>query len=278
MKRIILLVCLIVFGSAALAQHTVVKYISTREARQQYANKIKQEAFLLFPDHREAPIQWFDSLKLKWLDAGYDAGNLSLQAQPGEYAVFQTGIWAIREDLKNIRVIFSDLKSKAGKQIGSGEVTCFNTGGINYQGHPFGQKVNVPSGALQALWMGIRIPETAKGEYSGQMTIQAAVAAKTGTLQTASKKINIRLTVSGELIADHGFDEGSRLSRMAWLNATDGMDGRVPNGFLPVSRKNQELHISGRSLQIGGDGLPEKITTFFTPSNQSLSAQGEPLL
>lgn len=278
MKRIILLISLVVFGSAVLAQNMVVKYISTRDARQHFTSKIKQEAFLLFPDHREAPIQWFDSLKLKWLDAGYDAGDFSLLAQPGEYAVFQTGIWAIRKDLKNIRVIFSDLKSKSGKQIRSGEVTCFNTGGINYEGNPFGQKVNVPSGALQALWMGIRIPEAAKGEYSGQMTIQASVAAKTGTLQTVSKKINIRLTVSGELIADHGFNEGRRLSRMAWLNATDGMDGRVPKGFLPVSRKNQELHISGRSLEIGEDGLPEKITTYFTASNQSLSAQGEPLL
>ncbi|MDP4213672.1 MAG: DUF6067 family protein, partial [Bacteroidota bacterium] len=278
MKRIIFLTCFAAIGSAAFAQDAAVKYISTRDAVHQYANKIKQQVFLVFPDDRQAPIQWFDSLKLKWLEAGYSPDHISMHAQPGEYFVFQTGIWAIRQNLNHVHVYFSDLKTKGGDLIAAGAATCFNTGGIDYQGHPFTQNVNVPANDVQALWMGIGIPDAAKGDYAGQIIVEATVMGKAGSFQTVSKKITIQITVSGDSLPDHGFDEGSRLSRMAWLNSTNGMDAQVPKEFQPVSRNERVLAVSGRSLQIADDGLPEKITSYFTPSNQSVSAHGDPVL
>jgi hypothetical protein len=268
-RELIVLVLLSLAGTASYSQSVAQKYISTREAFRQFTPKLKNERFLIFPELRDQPIKWLDSVRPGWIKNCYAIKPFKLHAQPGEYFVFQTGVWAIHHDLKNIQIKFSDLRSQDGKVIPAKEITCLNAGGTNYLGRPFTKQINVPAGVVQPLWMGISLPSAIHGKYNGIVTI---------TADHISKIIRIQLDVGGNVLTGHGFAEGKRLSRLAWLNSTIGLNDRVTKGYIPVSRTGNIIHILGRSLEIGDNGLPKKITTYFTPSNQSISKYGEPIL
>lgn len=269
MKKLLLslyIVCAIV---PVFAQNIHRQYIFTQEAIRLYQEKLSHKDFVAFPEVREEPIKWLDSLRPEWIKEDYTVKPYLLHAQPGEYFVFQTGVWAVQHELKNLQVNFSDFKSKTGKIIPAKKMTCFNAGGINYLGKPFTKQINVPSGKVQALWMGINLPSTAIGKYYGTVTINA---------NNISQTIKIQLDVNGKTLSDHGFDEGKRLSRLAWLNSDIGINNNITKGYIPVERKGNRIKILGRSMEIADDGLPGKITTYFTPSNQSISKSGQPII
>jgi len=188
------------------AQASPGNYISTQSAMQQFARKLTGKNFIIFPEAREFPVQWPDSLKPGWIKNDYNIKPYLLHAQPGENFVFQIGIWSINSEMKNVQIQFSDLKNEGIEIISSKEITCFNRGGINYQGHPFTKQISIPSRQVQALWMGINLPASAKGKYGSAVAI---------TNKSVSRIIKIQLEVSGKVLADHGFDEGRRLSRLA---------------------------------------------------------------
>ena len=244
-------------------------FIPINDVERQYGQKYKN-SFLVFAEQRENPIKWDDSLNINWLKNNYSDNPYILNAQPGEYFVFQLGIWATGKDLQNIQVHFSNLKNNNDKIIVSQKLTCFNTGGINYEGKPFVKHINIMAEKVQPLWIGIDIPAEAKGEYSGSISVSAE--------NIPSKNIKIKLVVEGEAMVDHGFSEGKNLSRLAWLNSTAGIDSKITKGYTTVSKTGNTINILGRSVTIAANGLPQNILSYFTPSNQSVSAKGESVI
>lgn len=95
MKKILLLLYLCSIGTSVFAQGAQSKYLSVSEATRLLPKKLGKQAFIVFPEVKDQPIQWLDSLRINWLQKDYSQKPYSLQAQPGEYFVFQTGIWAI---------------------------------------------------------------------------------------------------------------------------------------------------------------------------------------
>ncbi len=259
----------IVAGQLFFILGSAQEYISNQTARQEYAQLLKQRAFIAFPELREQPIRWLDSVKKEWLEHDYAIRPFVLHPQPGEYFVFQTGIWAISKELKKLGMSYSDFKTADGRIISSDRLTCFNAGGTDFRGRPFRKELDIPGQEVQSLWIGISVPETAKGIYTGMVTLSV-----NGDLQ----KIKIQLDIQGPAIADHGFDEGRRLARLSWLNSRAGLNDAVTKGYLPVKREGHLIRILGRSLEIAGDGLPADIRTYFTPSNQSVSKQGASII
>ncbi|HEY6081803.1 MAG TPA: hypothetical protein VIU45_00005, partial [Chitinophagaceae bacterium] len=62
MRKFLLFCCFcLVYGDLA-AQNVPGEYISTEEAAHWYEAKLKQQPFVVFPELRERPIQWIDSL------------------------------------------------------------------------------------------------------------------------------------------------------------------------------------------------------------------------
>ncbi|HRO44778.1 glycoside hydrolase domain-containing protein [Agriterribacter sp.] len=261
--------CILLFLSVSVYSQTGTgNYISPEVAAKQYTVLSKQ-SFYIFPETRDHPVKWNDSLQVSWLHNDYSKNNFVLQAQPGEYFVYQVGVWAIKTDLKNIQLSFSDLKTKNGKIISSRQVSCFNRGGIDYLGNPFTKKIDIQNGKVQPLWIGMDLSGITKGTYYGTATVSANNKAQT---------IKIQLEVDGEEVRDHGFNEGKRLSRMYWLNSTLGINDEVTKGYAPVTRNGNTLHILGRSVTIAANGLPQAIASYFTASNQSIAQKGEPIL
>jgi hypothetical protein len=222
-------------------------------------------AFVVAPALRENPIKWYDPPPDGRTAQPGQTDEFLLSAQPGEFYVYQLGLWATKTDLKDVRVIFSDLRSAAGTRIPAAKMTCFNTGGIDFQGRPFSKTIDVPAGRAQALWIGLDLEAAEPGIYAGAVSVQVG-----GERQA----VPLRLEIAGAAVAEHGVDEGRRLSRLSWLNSTVGFDGEITKGYLPVCVEGRKISILGRTLTIADNGLPSSIVSFFGPSNQSFVESG----
>ncbi len=233
-------------------------------------NLLMDKAFIAFPELRDNPIKWFNSISERKINSANYLSEFIMSAQPGEFYAYQVGVWALSSKVDDVQVEFSDLKSNNGDEIISASLmTCFNTGGIDYQGNNFTKKVSVQAGRIQSLWMGVDLTNIGVGNYSGTVSIVA---------QGEKKVIPIRLKVSGEIVPNHGYNEGVRLSRLNWLNSTVGINEEITKGYVPVQVDGNRISILGRSLDISDNGLPSSIISYFSESNQSIEDHGKPII
>jgi len=244
-------------------------YISTQNALNKYKNVLGDKAFLVFPESRKHSLQWFDSIPEIKIEQALSPEAFVLNAQPGEIITFQLGVWALKNDIKNIQIKFPDLKGENGAVIPSGKMTCYNLKGTDFKGQPFSKTLDVSAGRVQALWIGIDLADIAPGKYSGNVSVEAG---------GKSQDVNIEFNVSGEKVANHGYNEGWRLSRLDWLNSTVGIDENITGGYIPVHVRKHTVSILGRSLEIADNGLPASIVSFFDGSNEKINKQGEPIV
>ena len=123
--------------------------IATEKEKQDLKQKNTGD-FLLFPEDRAFPI------RLTVLPARWAKKRTSHQfigyAAPNEYYTWQTGVWATDKPLKDVRLTFSDFQHSSGYVISHEDITCFNTGGTNWDGQPVVFQVEVPLDQVQAMW------------------------------------------------------------------------------------------------------------------------------
>lgn len=231
----------------------------------------------VFPESRYNSFIMVDAIPQKWLDYTLEQRrNFTDEANPGEYYMFQTGFFAMRQDFIDVRARISDLENESGDVIASGKTFCLNTDGVDNDGKPFFRTLNVPQGKLQILWMGIKIPDTAKGTYKGKLWISP----KNG------KEVEISLTfkVDGKVLTDHGFSRDRSLARLHWLNSDAGIDHTVTKAYIPLKRSNsffsgkQTISFLGREVVIDKTGLPIEFNSAFKGANDQLSDNMSPVL
>jgi hypothetical protein len=259
-------ITLLLFLAVVSCSNPPLTNISTKDALVRYKQQLEGRSFIVIPETRSNIMKWFDSIPEYRIGDALSNKPFQMKAQPGEYLVFQTGLWATVSEVQDVNVSFSDLEGSGGKSIPASRLTCFNTGGINFSGRPFTKIVNVAAGRIQDLWMGVDLDGVERGIYKGSVKISSG-----GSEQT----LHLSLKVTGEPVVDHGFDEGARLSRLAWLNSTAGIDDKVAKGYIPVGIENKTISILGRQVTLSETGLPASYVSFFDASNQSFTERGE---
>jgi hypothetical protein len=266
MKRYFFLIAIVALVAAC--SDNKIRYISTADAYNEYGKALRNKLFYVFPELREQPLKWYDSIPRNRLDKIVRPGYFFMKASPGEVFIYQIGVWALNSEVKDLQVGFSELSGKSGR-ISSSKMYCYNLGGVDFKGNSFTKHINVSKGRIKNLWIGIDLDSTIAGTYRGTVTITGS-----GEKQT----IPLLLKVDGKRVPDHGYDLGAGLSRLNWLNSTVGEDENVTRGFTPVQQEGNRISILGRSFEIGSTGLPSAILSYFGPSNQSLTDQGEPVI
>jgi hypothetical protein len=269
MKNLIIsLIVLFSFCAVSVAGNTANK-LSTTVAAEKYGALLKNHTFLAFPELREAPLRWFDSIPEGKIEQALSGTNFEMEARPGEFFVFQIGLWAVGKEIKDVQIKWSDLKNGQGMSIPASRITCFNKGGTDFMGRPFSKEVNVKGQRVQALWLGVDLDKTAPGNYKGDVSLISG---------NEQFQVPFSLKISGEVIPNHGYNEGSRLSRLGWHNSTAGINEEVTKGFLPVQVEQNRISILGRSISIGENGLPASVISYFGSSNQLLVNKGAPII
>jgi len=245
--------------------------IATKEEVASFISKDPDKSYYLFPEDRSNPIRMTDFLPYKWIKGGL-TNTFRGEALRGEYYAFQIGIYPIKAPLTTIEVYFTDFTSEnRTTKIPAESFTCFNTGGINWDGKPFKKLCAVEQGKVQALWLGVQIDKnTQPGEYTGEIAITSK--------GMESQKIRVMLIVKNDVLEDAGDSEPWRHSRLRWLNSTVAMDDEIVTPFTPLKVSGTSVSCLGRTVQLGENGLPEQITSFFTAEVTHIGKTGRELL
>lgn len=208
-------------------------------------------AYLVFPEDRGRGIRLKRDLPADWTARG-PSDTFTGTALRDEFYVFQLGVYAARQALSDVSVEFGDLRCGAAT-IAAGALRCFNTGGVDWLGHPLRKRVDVAQGQVQALWCGVQVPpDAAPGLYTGLATVKVAGADAT--------PVTLALTVAPERLPDHGDSQPERLSRLRWLDSTLALDDEVTAPYTPVTLAGQTAGCLGRTLTFGESGLPTALT------------------
>lgn len=221
------------------------------EAEKAKIRSLYNQNYLVYPEDRSFPIRLTNTIPARW--ASKTPGlTFSGNALRNEYYTWQIGLWAVRKELKNVRLSFSNFT--CGNQlISKDSVSCFNQEGINWDGTKVQFSVNVPKGNVQALWCGVPIPANAKtGIYKATVTITAD--------GETPRKLNLLISVGKQLLADKGDSELWRHSRLRWLNSTIGMDNLPVKPYSNMQLNNNQILASGKSITLAPNGLPQIIS------------------
>lgn len=219
------------------------------------------EEFYLFPERRENRIELLETIPVIWCKRSKQEREvIKLNARPGEYLVFQVGVFAPFKSLEAIKFNSKGLKT----------LTCFNLEGINNMGDYFDISLNVDKDKLQPLWFGLQIPSKTNKKITGSLDISAN--------NSSEKSIKVEIEVEGENIQNNGFNEDYRLSRLAWLNSKIAHDDQTTKLYQPIRKKSNTLGILGRDIVLNPAGLPEQIISYYNHSNSKIEQKGEDLL
>jgi len=216
--------------------------------------KYKDKAFLLFPEDREHPIRMRTDLPARWIKKG---SSTNFTAGKGEYFTFQIGIFAVK-DLEDIQASFNSPFN----------ITCINTTGTTYDGHPFTKQINGSQDHIQPLWFGIDIPEKATpGTYPVSVTIRANNA--------GPQILHLNLTITNHPVAG----DPAKMTRLKWLNSTLAQENTVIAPYTPLTIDGDTLiSLLGRKIRLNPQGYPEQIQTFFSPEMTEITTTPNNLL
>ncbi|WP_316805250.1 glycoside hydrolase domain-containing protein [Pedobacter nototheniae] len=227
--------------------------IATAKETAAIKSKHKTESFIVFPEDRMFPIKMQSDLPYRWVQKG-PASLFSGSAAKGENYAFQLGVFALK-NLQNVKVAFGNLKSTTGKIIDSKNINCLNTNGISYDDKPLTEVVNVKSGNIQPMWITVDVPKmTSVGVYTGKFTVNA---------NGKSKIIDVKLSVSNEVLADAGVGQPNKQTRLTWLNSTMAQQNTVVAPYTPLAVEGNVISLLGRKVELNSDGFPKQIQTYF---------------
>ncbi len=226
--------------------------------------------FLVFPEDRRFSIRMADDLPRRWIQAG-PGKPFEGEAAPNEFYAFQAGVWAFRQELKNVSVKFSPLQRRAGGRIPAAAFRCIQTGGTDWDGRPLQKRIDIPKNKIQALWCGVQIPaDCPPGLYEGDVAVAAE--------GLPEQSFRLALTVAGGVLFDRGDSDPYRMTRLRWLDSTLAADNEIVKPFTPLEVNGRTMACLGREVTLGENGLPARIRSFFSPENTRLVSSGRDVL
>lgn len=217
------------------------------------------------PEHRDYPVRMRGYLPQHWVKD--PAPTFESKVLRDEAFAFQLALVSGAEELGEVRLTYLDFPTPLLESI-----TCFNCEGVNEKGEAFTKEIRVPAGSAQPLWIGIAIPPDLRpGPVTG--TIEVA------TANRGSRIVQVSLDVLEGRAINHGYDDPELQTRLAWLNSTVGSDPDfIIEPFEPVGVDAHSLSILGRRIDLGNNGLPEQIFSYFTPEMTGFAEEPEPVL
>ena len=242
-------------------QDSEMRQAASNDALQELLAQKPAAGYFCFAEDRMHDIRLDQTIPARWTERAFDTWQqVEGDCQPGEFYTWQIGLFTPFKELKDVSVAFSDLVNADGNKIKSSSFQCFNQGGTDTNGQTFRKNVCIPKGHVQALWIGMDIPVSAKGVYKGKAFV------KEGNAKPV--EITIVLNVSGSPIANHGDNEGWRKTRLRWLNSTLGNSDEPTAPYTPVTLRKKTLSWLGGEVELSSSGLPCKIITCYDANNR----------
>lgn len=194
---------------------------------------------------RKIPIKQFDDLSL--LTERHSISTLKLNIPAEENFVLQIAVLPEKE--KEIIKIRID---------GDLPIFCVNTEIVDHTGLRYEKKIPLHEGFLQPLFFIIgAVSKETKRETISHIWFQTDIGETTLSLQ---------IHRTDEAVENGGDHDLWRLSRLRWLNSSRFLNHKpVPPYFSP-RLNGKTIRILGREIQIGENGLPKAVFSYFDES------------
>jgi hypothetical protein len=92
------------------------------------------------------------------------------------------------------------------------------------------------------------------------------------------EQLTFSIKLEGEPLTESGVNDAWRLARLKWLDSTIGYsDTLVTRPFTPikVDETTRSVEILGRRVALASNGIPERLTSYFSSSNTRILATGK---
>ena len=246
------------FSSFALVASILVSAVSDQTASpsaEEFASKAdakkwlakrSEQRIIVVTDTREQPVKRTDQIPVRWLSRQDTIHpEFTGKAQPGEFYVFQVSL------LNNGKLPVTVSSTSVNMGSEAALAVCLNQAVSQEPG----KRIEIAPGKIQPLWIGVEFDKA--GEFSG--SVQATIAlGESGYFQDIS--LPVSLHVSGSPVANHGVDEGWRLSRLKWLLPSDlGVSRHPTKGFQPLRLNERTIELTSAILSLDETGLPAQI-------------------
>ena len=244
--------------------------IASKDELNTLVNKNPKADYLVFPESRENSIRMTTDLPAKWMVDG--AGKeFVAKAKKGEYLTFQLGVYAAKKNIEDLTIEFLPLIKSGKAVLPAREFTCFNLGGIDWEGNPFVKKCQVEKGKIQPLWIGCQIPEKIEaGIYSGELKVKP--------LGMPVKVIKLKIEIDEAKIIASGDNEPEKMSRLRWLNSTLANNDETVAPYTSLVVNKNTIGCLGREVTLDNLGFPKSIKTHFSESVTKIIPEGRELL
>ena len=235
----------------------------TAAAAQAVAAQSSPSPFVaIFPEDAAHSVRVFDAgIPARWALSVPSKPAFTGDAAPGQFLVFQLGLWAFSGAFSNLSYAPSNF---VGPQvIESSNFIIINMDGINPDGSTFSNTAfGLAPGMVGSLWCGLSVPlDATAGSYSGSVTLAAQGVA-------ASLTVPITINVVGPPVADGGAGDIYSMARLSWLNSARGLEDTVPAPFIPVSATQvQGSLVVGalrKSVVLSAIGLPVSVSVDYS--------------
>jgi len=225
------------------------------------------QGWRVVPEYRDYPVRMQRLIPQHWVQREQWADAFSSPVLRDERFTYQVAVVAGEEPLQDLEVTYEGFSDGLRATM-----TCFNCEGVDENGHRFEKEVHVTTGAVQPLWIGVHVPvDHPPGPSEGRVVIRSA--------NRGEQAVRVRLDVQSTRAVNQGFDEPDLMTRLFWLNSTAGADeDLIIEPFEPVGVQGRTLSVLGREVTLGRSGLPDAISSFFTPELTGFSPEGAPIL
>jgi hypothetical protein len=239
---------------------SVMRKVASAPAIEQLLAENPAARYFCFTEDRAYDVRLSDAIPARWTERAKESRTqFEGTSAPGEFYTWQIAVYAPFVELEDVRITFSDLKNGENGKIPASAIRCFNTGGINPDGQPFVKRVDIAKGGVQAFWIGVDVDANCRrGTYRGKATV-----APRGLPATA---VTVVLNVAGDVLANHGDDDGFRKTRLRWLDANVGDTGLPTSPYTPMTVNRQTVEYLGGTVELAASGLPRQITTRYDRS------------
>ncbi|MDR3691031.1 MAG: DUF6067 family protein [Fimbriimonas sp.] len=245
--------------SNQIEQSPTTQAYATDDQASRWRQEFKDRRVIVVADSREHPVKRTDRIPAQWLGTSLTSEpSFSGKAQPGEFYVFQVSLYNNGSQPITVCSVDLDMGPDAVHAV------CLNRAVSQEPG----RHIKVPAQRIQTLWCGVEFDRP--GAFTGR--VQASVSlGESGEFQTVT--VPVTLDVTGQPVANHGFDEGWRLARLQWLLPSDlGLKAEPTKRFKPVVRLGNRIDLTSTRLTLARSGLPAQIASLDAPNLGMLAA------
>ena len=133
-------------------------------------------------------------------------------------------------------------------------VTCFNSQGVDANGRKFERTISLNEGEIKPIFIGLSFTKAEIGSYYTYVTIW-------------DKKVKLTFNLNDSLVFNEGYDKGSTLARLNWLNSTAHIDKKIVKAYEAIVIERNTLSFTGKKASFGNDGFIENVESYFGESN-----------